>query len=108
VATQNGTVLLLEAVAVLGVAGLVIYGLLRAVMRPAEPATLRSQWHVEHYDRRGTTRVVVRRRSSGGNTILDEHPIASIAVGDPEYDQKFMAAMASARERRAMFEAEDG
>ena len=98
---------MLEAVVVLGVAGLLVYGLLRAVTRPTDPSTLPSRWHVEHYDSRGTTRVVVRRRSSGGRTILDEHPIATIAVDDPEYDEKFMTAMASARQRRAVFEAED-
>ena len=100
--------LLLEAVAVLGVAGLVIYGLLRTVLSPRQQATTPgSRWHVEHFDRRGTTHVVVRRRTSGGHTILDEHAIATIAVDDAEYDQKFMEAMASARQRRAMFEAED-
>jgi hypothetical protein len=101
-------VLLLEAMAVLGVAGLLIYGLLRVVMRPpAQSTALGSQWHVEHFDRRGRTVVVVRRRSSGGHTILDEHAIATIAADDPEYEEKFMAAMASARQRRAVFEAED-
>ena len=101
--------LLLEALAVLGLAGLVIYGLLRAVMGPRPPAAVApgSQWHVEHFDRRGSTHVVVRRRTSGGHTILDEHAIATIPVDDAEYDEKFMAAMAAARQRRAVFEAED-
>ena len=100
--------LLLEAFAVLGLAGLVIYGLLRMVMSPRPQATSPgSQWHVEHFDRRGSTHIVVRRRTSSGHTILDEHAIATIAVDDAEYDQKFMEAMAAARQRRAMFEAED-
>lgn len=99
---------MLEALAVLGLAGLVIYGLLRTVMGPSRPeVSSGSRWHVEHFDRRGTTHVVVRRRTSGGHTILDEHAIATIAVDDPEYDEKFMAAMAAARQRRAVFEAED-
>ena len=99
---------MLEALAVLGLAGLVIYGLLRAVMGPSRPeVSSGSQWHVEHFDRRGTTHVVVRRRTSGGHTILDEHAIATIAVDDAEYDEKFMVAMAAARQRRAVFEAED-
>jgi hypothetical protein len=107
-ATHHGTVLLLEAIAVLGLAGLVIYGLLRMVLspRPQAPAP-GSAWHVEHFDRRGSTHVVVRRRTSGGHTILDEHAVATIAVDDAEYDEKFMAAMAVARQRRAVFEAED-
>lgn len=100
--------ILLEAFAVLGLAGLVIYGLLRMVMNPRPQVTTPgSQWHVEHFDRRGTTHVVVRRRTSGGHTILDEHAIATIPVDDVEYDHRFMEAMASARQRRAMFEAED-
>ncbi len=107
-ATQNGTVLQLEALAVLGLAGLAIYGLLRMVTRPRPQAVASgSQWHVEHFDRRGSTHVVVRRRTSGGHTILDEHAIATIPVDDPEYDENFMAAMAAARQRRAVFEAED-
>jgi hypothetical protein len=39
--------------------------------------------------------------------VLNEHVVARIPVGDPEYDAKFMAAMAAARERRAVFEAEE-
>jgi len=101
-------VLLIEALAVLGFAGLVIYGLLRVVTSPRQQVTAPgSQWHVEHFDRRGSTHVVVRRRTAGGHTILDEHAIATIPVDDAEYDEKFMAAMGSARQRRAVFEAED-
>ena len=99
---------MLEALAVLGLAGLVIYGLLRAVLSPRTQAPAPgSQWHVEHFDRRGSTHVVVRRRTSDGHTILDEHAIATIPVDDVEYDERFMSAMAAARQRRAVFEAED-
>jgi hypothetical protein len=39
--------------------------------------------------------------------VVDEHAIASIPVDDPEYDAKFLTAMSIARERRALFEAEE-
>jgi hypothetical protein len=38
--------------------------------------------------------------------VLDEHVVASIPTADSEYDAKVMAAMAAARERQALFEAE--
>jgi hypothetical protein len=44
---------------------------------------------------------------AGGVNVLDEHVVARIPVDDPDYDAKFMAAMAAARERRALFEAEE-
>jgi hypothetical protein len=34
--------------------------------------------------------------------------ITKLDVEDPDYDAKFLAAMATARERRALFEAEEG
>jgi len=39
--------------------------------------------------------------------VVDEHVIATLRVDDPEYDAKFLSAMATARERRALFEAEN-
>ena len=44
--------------------------------------------------------------STGGANILDEHVVETLALGDPEYDAKFLAAMSTARERRALFESE--
>jgi hypothetical protein len=34
--------------------------------------------------------------------------ITSVRSDDPEYDDKFLAAMDAARQRQALFEAEDG
>ena len=57
---------------------------------------------------RGVTRVVVRKVSPNGTNILDEHEVAEIPTGAPDYDTRFMTAMATARERVALFEAEQG
>ena len=45
--------------------------------------------------------------STGGAHVLDEHVIAEIAVNDPDYDELFMTAMATARQRKAIFETEE-
>ena len=51
---------------------------------------------------------MVQKTSPTGVNVLDEHSVATIRIDDPEYDAKFLAAMATARERRALFESEDG
>jgi hypothetical protein len=38
--------------------------------------------------------------------VLDEHFIAEISDGDPDFDVKFLEAMAQARARVALFESE--
>ncbi|HET6563126.1 MAG TPA: hypothetical protein VFG72_14730 [Marmoricola sp.] len=100
---------LLEAAFVFGLLGLITYLILRLLTRPAEGrnATRIGRWLTVHYDVDGETRVAVNKVSVGGATVLDEHVVARIPVGDPEYDAKFMAAMAAARERQALFEAEE-
>lgn len=40
--------------------------------------------------------------------MLDEHVVATFRSGDPEYDERFLAAMQAARQRLALFEGEDG
>jgi hypothetical protein len=55
----------------------------------------------------GETRVLVQKISRGGISILAEHVVATIPVDDPDYDDKFLAAMTRARERRALFESEE-
>ena len=64
-------------------------------------------WAEKHYDVQGTTRVVLQRISPTGDAVLDEHVIATVPVDDPEYDAKFLDAMSTARERRALFETEE-
>ena len=71
------------------------------------PAAAAGQWRVAHYDVKGFTRVVLQKVSLGGTNVLDEHVVVTIPINDPEYDMKFLAATATARERRAVFEAEE-
>jgi hypothetical protein len=101
---------LIDAVVVLGVIGLVVYGAARLLSRaryqlPA--ASSPGQWRATHYDVKGVTKVVLQKMSTGGANLLNEHVVATIPLHDPEYDTKFMTAMAAARERRAMFESEE-
>jgi hypothetical protein len=101
---------LIEAVLVLGVIGLAVYGGMRVISRvrfqlPA--ASSPGTWRTTHYDARGVTKVVLQKMSPTGANLLNEHVVATIALDDPEYDTKFMTAMAAARERRAMFESEE-
>jgi hypothetical protein len=104
---------ILEAALVIGMVWLVVYGTIRLLTRPQAggrpgPVSPAGEWRAVHYDVKGTTRVALQRISPGGDHVLDEHVIATIPVDDPEYDATFLAAMSTARERRAMFEAEDG
>jgi hypothetical protein len=107
---ENGWVVLLEVVVVLALVGLGLYTILRALTSHGSTATTSGpgQWRVTHYDVKGVTRVVVQKLSPGGANILNEHVVATIDTGDPEYDAKFLSATATARERRAMFETEEG
>jgi hypothetical protein len=52
------------------------------------------------------TRVVLQKVKPGGINVLNEHVIATLPIDDPEYDAKFMTAMSTARERRAIYESE--
>ena len=110
---HNGDVVLLDAAVVLGVVSVCLYLVFRAVMvdQEAGPRRLASSssgtWEVTHYDRYDATRVVVRKTTRGGQK-LDEHVVAEIPIEDPDYDEKFLTAMATARERKALFESEDG
>jgi hypothetical protein len=101
---------LLDAVVVLGVIGLVVYGAARLLGRaryqlPA--ASSPGQWRATHYDAKGVTKVVLQKMSPTGANLLNEHVVATIPLDDPDYDTLFMTAMAAARERRAMFESEE-
>jgi hypothetical protein len=100
---------MIEAVVVLGIAGLIVYGIIRLLVpSPDRPSASRAgQWVAVHYDVKGATRVALQKTSPTGASVLDEHIVATIAVHDPEYDTKFLTAMAVARERRALFESED-
>ena len=51
---------------------------------------------------------VVLQKVSGSGSLLERNLVATIPVDDAEYDIRFLAAMAAARERQAFFEAEEG
>ena len=101
---------LAEAVLVLGLFAVLVFAALRLLLRPddQQPSTSQpGEWRVAHYDEAGVTKVVIQRFPRAGGSVLDEHVIAALAVDDPEYDQKFLTAMSTARERRALFESEE-
>jgi hypothetical protein len=107
---HNGEVILVDSVVLLGLVGLGVYAFLRALTRATggrQSVASPGVWRTNHYDAKGVTRVVVQKISPGGTNILNEHVVSTIRLDDPEYDATFMAAMATARERRAVFESED-
>jgi hypothetical protein len=102
-------VVLIDAVVVLGLVGLGGYAFVRVLTRATgggRSIASPGEWRTNHYDAKGVTRVVVQKVSPGGTNILNEHVVATVRLDDPEYDAHFMAAMAAARERRAIFESE--
>jgi hypothetical protein len=102
---------MLEAVILIGLLGVVIFVMTSHLLVSTDPGHESSAvgtWRVAHYDAKGETRVVLQRVPEGGARVLDEHVITSIRADDPEYDDKFLAAMNAARLRRALFESEDG
>jgi len=110
---------MLEAVVVIAVLGLLVYGtimLLSGARAGAEASGTRASgaeavgrgtWRVAHYEASGATRVVVQKVAPDGVRLLEEHLVDTIASDDPAYDDRFLTAMATARQRQALFEAED-
>jgi hypothetical protein len=108
-------VVLLEAAVVAGVLALVVYLTIRLLTRPpGAPGPSRAprsalpagEWRVDHVDVDGRTRVLLQKVLPGSGQVVDEHVVATIPVDDPDYDEAFLRAMATARERRALFESE--
>ncbi len=101
---------LVELAVVLGVSAVLAYLVVLVLGRTSSgrrPAVLAGRWRTAHHDADGSTLVVLQKVSPDGRDVLDEHLVASIPVGDPEYDERFLAAMAAARQRLALFEQED-
>lgn len=99
----------LEAALVVGLLGVVVFLTIRALMVPTGhrlPASTVGVWRVAHHDVKSATLVVVAKLSPAGD-VLDEHVVATVVVDDAEYDEKFLSAMAAARQRKALFEAEE-
>jgi len=103
-----------EVLLVLGVFALVVYGLISLVIKAGggvvsrDTASSAGRWRSTHYERHGQTRVVLQKVSADGKQVLDEHTVATIPAEDPDYEDKFLAAMLAARQRQALFESEDG
>ena len=107
---DNEGVALLEVVVVLCVVGLICYavvGLLTRGLDRRRPAPgSAGRWRAAHYERNSETRIVVRKVAASGD-IVDEHLVVAIPVGDANYDTRFLDGMAQARQRVALFEAEE-
>jgi hypothetical protein len=71
----------------------------------APPATAR--WRITHYDVDGETRVVLQRHENPRDRVRGQHVVGSIPLDDPDYEATFLAVMDAARQRRAVFEAEE-
>jgi hypothetical protein len=100
--------MMLEAVVVTLVAGLLLYGAFLWLMQSQDRRpTRRGEWRVTHYEASGVTRVVLQKLTPGGTHLVDEHVVATLRTDDADFDDKFLAAMATARERRALFQAEE-
>lgn len=102
---------LLEALVVLGVAGVIIYLIISRFTGQADRRAIPGEagvWRTAHYSVEGGTRVVVQKVSADGTRVVDEHVIATIEDRDPDYDARFLDAMAQARARLALFQAEEG
>ncbi len=101
---------MLDAVVVFTMLGLVVYGTIRllgGLQSSSRPASAPGQWRTGHYERDGETRIVLQKVSRDGLQVLDEHVVTSVRVDDPLYEERFLAGMATARQRQALFEAED-
>lgn len=102
---------MVEAFILIGVVGLVTFWAASHLLRSTGQGprvSLAGTWRVGHYDVEGETRVVLQKVREGDTRVLDEHVIASVRSDDPAYDDKFLAAMDTARQRQALFEVEDG
>jgi hypothetical protein len=108
---ENGTVAVVKGVPVVGIVCVLLYVVVRALLssqrQARHPALNAGRWRTTHYDVGGHTKVVVHKVTPAGTHVLDEHVIAEIPVSDPDYDELFMTAMATARQRQAIFETEE-
>ena len=107
--SDNEVMVLLEAAFVFGMLGLMVYATIRLLTQPRiprRPAAQAGAWQVAHYDAKGETRIVLQKVSPVIG-VVDEHLFAAVRVDDPDYDTRFLTAMATARQRQAMFESEE-
>ena len=103
---------MLEAAAVVVLLGLVVFGAAMMWMSRREGSerepVASGRWRAAHYDVGASTRVVVQKLSATGVNLLDEHVVAELPRDAPDFDERFLEAMATARQRQSLFEAEEG
>ena len=104
-------VALFEALVVVGVAAIVVYAMYTALSSTGRgmaktDTTVAGRWETAHYGVQGATKVVVRRAAPSTGISRDEHVVAVIPDDDPDYEEKFLQAMAQARSRAALFDSE--
>lgn len=97
---------------VLVVALVVVVVLVAATLLTSSRRTQREpigpgRWRATHYDADGVTKVVVQKVSATGVNLLDEHVVAELHREGDDYDARFLEAMSTARQRQAVFEAEE-
>ena len=105
-------VALFETLVVVGVAAVIVYAMYAVLSSKAQGpqgsvASAASRWETAHYGVNGATRVVVRKIAPRTGEMLDEHLVAVIPDDDPDYEEKFLHAMAQARSRAALFDSEE-
>jgi hypothetical protein len=74
------------------------------------PAVAPARWRPTHRQADGTTEVVlqrVRTDANGEDTLLEERPFTSWADDDPMWEARFAEAMANARYRCELMNAEE-
>lgn len=79
--------------------------LLDRAREPSQPTP--AHWRITHYDTDGETRVVLQKYDDHRDKVLGQHVVGTIRLDDPDYEAEFLAVMDSARQRRALFEAEE-
>ena len=103
--------LLLEAVAVTGLLAVVVFAVVLLLMSRSKEERRpvgAGHWRATHYEADGVTRVVVQKLSATGVNLLDEHVVAELRRDEVDFDSRFLEAMATARQRQSLFEAEEG
>ena len=90
---------------------LIVYGSIVVITsrqrRQLQATVTGARWEAAHFAADHTTRVVVRKVVPSTGAVLDEHLVAVVADDDPNYDARFLQAMAEARQRVALFESEE-
>lgn len=99
---------LLPLLLVVGVLLAIRYTLLEVLRsagdrRRAVPA----RWVPGHLERGGATVVVVRKVALQDGRVLDERIVQRVPVDAPDYDERFLEAMATARGRAALYRSEE-